>query len=431
VSTNQSTETYKQTIRELSDRIVEAQRPIRILNAIKWDAEVQEAFFAAACREQPPINRAYYERQPLGFDADAKRSEFFGIEHDIQRTLGQFSPVGNIMRRMCREYEMTVRMLQARGTPEFSRLSRELYGSPREVFHAGDPTLADLGVMLSEVLTNVDRSLVIPNEERSITGEEAVELVRARLSNVYPDLDGKVRVVVSDGVVADAAAGADYIKIRREARFNERDIKLLVVHEGLVHLGTTLNGLSQPFCTFLSKGPPSSTITQEGLAMLMEVLSFASYPARVRRVTNRIRAVDLAEQGATFVDVFNFFRDQGFADADSYINTTRVFRGSTPTAGPFTKDICYSKGFILVYNYIMLAIRRGLLDRIPLLFCGKATLEDMRTLAQLVTEGIVSPPKYLPPPIADVSALTAWMCYANFLSRLNLTRIEADYANIL
>jgi hypothetical protein len=131
------------------------------------------------------------------------------------------------------------------------------------------------------------------------------------------------------------------------------------------------------------------------------------------------------------VDVFNFFRDQGFADADSYINTTRVFRGSTPTAGPFTKDICYSKGFILVYNYIMLAIRRGLLDRIPLLFCGKATLEDMRTLAQLVAEGIVSPPKYLPPPIADVSALTAWMCYANFLSRLNLTRIEADYANIL
>ena len=71
-----------------------------------------------------------------------------------------------------------------------------------------------------------------------------------------------------------AAAGADYIKIRSDAMFNERDVRALEVHEGLVHVATTLNGLNQPVCTFLAKGPPSSTVTQEGLAILMEVITY-------------------------------------------------------------------------------------------------------------------------------------------------------------
>ncbi len=67
-----------------------------------------------------------------------------------------------------------------------------------------------------------------------------------------------------------------------------------------MHLGTTLNGLAQPVCTFLSKGPPSSTITQEGLGIIAEVFTFASYPGRVKRLTNRITAVGMAEEGANF-----------------------------------------------------------------------------------------------------------------------------------
>jgi uncharacterized protein (TIGR02421 family) len=210
-----------------------------------------------------------------------------------------------------------------------------------------------------------------------------------------------------------------------------KDLRMLEVHEGWVHVGTTLNGMSQPVCTFLSKGPPSATITQEGLAIVMEIFAFASHPARLKRVTNRIRAVSMAENGATFRDVFQFFKSQGNGDEESFGNTMRVYRGSTPDGGPFTKDISYSKGFILIYNYIRLAVRKGLLKRIPLLFCGKTTLEDMRTLAHLEDEGVLTPPKYLPPQFADLNALTAWMCYSNFLNRLDLGRAEADFANIL
>ncbi|AYC32018.1 flavohemoglobin expression-modulating QEGLA motif protein [Pseudomonas cavernae] len=420
---------YQLTIRTLSDRLVEAQTPIRVLDAVKWDDNIRQDFLKHKGKEPPAVDRAYYESRPLAFDPGAKKLEFQNIERDITRQLGQFSPVGQIMRRMCREYRMVIRMLEARGTPDFGLISQELYGAASDAFHAGDPTLADLGLMFSEYLNNIADRGDLEDEPKTLSANTAVEMLQSRLSTVFGD--DTIRVFESDGILADAAAGADYIKVRSDALFNERDVRALEVHEGLVHVGTTLNGLSQPICTFLAKGPPSSTVTQEGLAILMEVIAFTSYPTRLRKLTNRIRAIHMAEDGADFLQVFEFYREQGFAREESYGHASRVFRGSTPDGLPFTKDLSYLKGFILIYNYIQLAVRQGKLEQIPLLFCGKTTLEDMRTLRQLVDEGLVTPPKYLPPQFRDLNALSAWMCFSNFLNHLSLERVEADYANIL
>ncbi|CAD5107535.1 flavohemoglobin expression-modulating QEGLA motif protein [Zestomonas carbonaria] len=420
---------YQLTIRSLSDRLVEAQAPIRVLDAVKWDENIRQDFFKHKGKQPPAVDRAYYEGRPLAFDPEAKKQEFQNIERDITRRLGQFNPVGQIMRRMCKEYRMVIRMLQARGTSDFGLISQELYGAASDAFHAGDPTLADLGLMLSDYLNNIAARGDLEDEPKSLTAKEAVAMLQSRLSAVFGD--DTIRVLESDGIVADAAAGADYIKVRADALFNTRDVRALEVHEGLVHVGTTLNGLNQPICTFLSKGPPSSTVTQEGLAILMEVIAFASYPTRLRKLTNRTRAIHMAEEGADFMEVYRFYREQGYGLEESYGSASRVFRGSTPSGLPFTKDLSYLKGFILIYNYIQLAVRKGKLEQIPLLFCGKTTLEDMRTLRQLVDEGLVIPPIYLPPQFRDLNALSAWMCFSNFLNHLSLDRIEADYANIL
>ena len=429
MSRRKSQDDYHEIIRALSGRLVEAQTPIRVLDAIKWDDSVRQGFLKAKGRAMPAVDRAYYDSRPLAFDAVAKKLEFQNIERDITRQLGQFNPVGQIMRRMCKEYRMVIRMLEARGTPDFGMISQELYGAASDAFHAGDPTLADLGLMLSDYLNNIAARGDLQDEPKSLTAKDAVAILQERLAKVFGD--DTIRVLESDGIVADAAAGADYIKIRSDALFNERDVRALEVHEGMVHVGTTLNGLNQPVCTFLAKGPPSSTVTQEGLAILMEVIAFASYPYRLRKLTNRTRAIHMAEEGADFLQVFEFYQEQGYGLEESYGNASRVFRGSTPDGLPFTKDLSYLKGFILIYNYIQLAVRKGKLEQIPLLFCGKTTLEDMRTLRQLVDEGLVAPPKYLPPQFRDLNALAAWMCFSNFLNHLSLDRIEADYANIL
>jgi uncharacterized protein (TIGR02421 family) len=256
-------------------------------------------------------------------------------------------------------------------------------------------------------------------------------MLSKRLQQYFGDSEDQSRVKLSDDIIADAAAGAECVKIRNNAMFSKRDLRVFEVHEGWVHLGTTINGLSQPVCTFLSKGPPSSTITQEGLAIIMEIFTFSSHPSRMQGLTDRITAIHMAESGANYLEVFNFFREQNFTEEEAYARTNRVFRGSLPDGGPYTKDLVYNKGFILIYNYIRLAIQKGSLAGIPLLFLGKTTLEDLHVFGDLVEEGMIIPPKYIPPQFQDLAALSSWMCYSLFLNQLDLKRLAIEYKGIL
>lgn len=419
-------------VHELSERLVKAQRPIRILDAIKWDPKIRKQFFKTKCKELPQVAAHYYDSSPLAFDPEQKTLEFYTIERDVRRQLGQFSGVGNILLRMCREYREVIRLLHARGTPEFSSISQELYGSSEDAFYAGAPTLNDLAHLLSDTLPELTKVTLSEADKKVYSSDQAVVILNERLNHYFGDHKGTVRVKLSDEIIADAAAGAEFIRLRKDAVFSQRDLRALEVHEGWVHLGTTMNGLSQPICTFLGKGPPSSTVTQEGLAIIMEIFTFSSHPRRVQRITDRISAINMAEQGANFIDVFEFFRGNNDLDEFScYSAAARVFRGSTPTLGPFTKDLAYSKGFILIYNYIRLAVQKGLLSRIPLLFVGKTTIEDLHVIEDLIKEGLVVAPTFLPEQFQDLAGLSSWMCYSLFLNKLRLDKLGANYKGFL
>ena len=147
-----------------------------------------------------------------------------------------------------------IRLLQARGTPEFPKISQELYGSAQDAFYAGSPTLSDLSQLVVSTLRKATFE-PSPLDEKKYTSEEAVPVLGD--ANQYFQCPSEpLRVKLSDEIIADASAGAEWIKLRKNAIFTERDLRVLEVHEGWVHMGTTLNGLAQPVCTFLSKGPP-------------------------------------------------------------------------------------------------------------------------------------------------------------------------------
>ena len=426
---NVKASTYLIEVKALSDRIVKAQQPIRILDAIKWDDNIKQEFFKYKCRKLPAVTIDYYRNRPLGFEVAEKNQEFHQIERDLVRKLGQLNPLSVIMRRICREYQDVVYMLEARGTPDFSSISQELYGSSQDVFHVGDPTIAKLGSMMESTLSQLLQLDYLFEEPKTISAKDAVVILNEKIESVFPG-EG-LRAMLSDGIVADAAAGTDYIKLRADALFNMRDLRVLEVHEIWVHLGTTLNGLAQPYCTFLGKGPPSATVTQEGLAVLMEIVTFSSSPDRLMRLINRVRAITLVEEGADFMDVFTFFKDKGLDDEESYIHSSRVFRGSSSDGMPFTKDLTYIKGFVLTYNFMRLAVSKGKPDRIPLLFCGKTMIEDMKVLVDLVEEGTVIAPLFLPPQFKDLMGLSSWLSFSRFMTSLNFRQLEQDYANIL
>ncbi len=182
--------------------------------------------------------------------------------------------------------------------------------------------------------------------------------------------------------------------------------------------------------SWLAKGPPCTLAIQEGLAAIVEVITFNATPARTKTLVNRVLACDKAEDGANFLDIFEFYRAEGYGERESYQYAQRVFRGGVVSGyAPFTKDICYCKGFVMIYNFLRTAIRFGRPDLIPLLFVGKVTLEDLPILCRKQQEGAIDPPLYLPPQFKDLNGLAMWMAYSNFFNRVSLSSIQDYYRN--
>ena len=423
--------TEPEIIQALSQRLVHAQSKIRILDSIQWDNRVREAFFKAKGRALPEVDEAFYQQRPLAFVPQEKVEEFRAIMRDAQNMLGQYAPVTRLIKRQCEEYIRAVEMLSARGTPLFSQIATQLYGCTRDVFYAGGPQLSHMGSLLFEVLTQLDAQLQSEADEKRYTPEAAQQLLQERLSHYFTADPGRVTVVVSDGMIADASAGADTIRLSQDALFSERDLRYLEVHEGWVHVGTTLNGSMQPYCSFLSKGSPSCSVLQEGLAVITEVVTFSSYPARMLKLTNRVIALDKISQGANFLDIYAYFLECGLNELDSYNHSVRLFRGSTPTGGAFTRDLSYAKGVVLIYNFIRFAISQHRVDVVPLLFSGKLVLDDLPLLCQLREQGLLAPPQYLPPPFKDLAALSAWMSLSLYLNQFDLTEMQKSFQFLL
>ena len=94
---------YKERLARLAQRLVDAQRPIRILNAVKWDPTVFERFRESRWRKMPTVDAEYYRGIPLGFDPDATITEMRAIERQVRLELGD-DAVGLIVAETARQF---------------------------------------------------------------------------------------------------------------------------------------------------------------------------------------------------------------------------------------------------------------------------------------------------------------------------------------
>lgn len=420
---------YKEKIKHLSDRVVEAQRPIRVLDAIKWDPSVEEEFFKNKGKKLPRIDAEYYAKTEIGFDPNEKQRELQEIAADIKKDLGDKDDLGHLLLEMVDEYHELTLMLSNRGTPEFYKSARKLYGSPKDKFFEDNISIRDQGHHLYQILSQLENKFLGQEYPKEISSEEVVRVLRERFDKSF--MQDKIEVRLDDGIVADAAAGSDVIKIKEGAKFSKKDIDIFEVHEGWVHVATTLNGKAQKVATFLSKGPPRVAATQEGLAILMEILTFSTYPLRARTINDRIIGVDKAEEGADFLEVYEFYLTEGYSEQDAFRNSMRVFRGGVITGGaPFTKDISYCRGFIENYNFIRTAIRKGRPEIVPFLFTGKLHVDDIPLLYQKSLEGVIDAPQLLPPQFQDLNGLAVWMSFSNFLNVVDMHKVSEYYDDL-
>lgn len=418
--------TYKEKLKKLSERLVEVQKPIRILNAIKLGSGIEAEIMAGKFKKMPQLGPEFYAKIPLGFDPKTKIAEIQTLKSDIRRELGEADNLAQHLLEIADEYILISEMLGARGTKGFYERSRKLYGSPKDTFIQDKNRIVDMSHMLYDILTGVDASIDQSSLIENIPAAVVVDQLNHRFGDYFHEQE--VVAKLSDGIVADAAAGGDTVKIREGAMFSAREIDIYEVHEGWVHVGTTLNGRSQPVCKFLSIGPPRCASTQEGLAIIMEIFTFRSFPKRARQINDRIICIDKVEDGANLLDVIEYFRTEGYSERDGLVNALRIFRGGTVEGGaPFTKDISYCKGFVENYNFFRTAIRAGKPDLIPFIFAGKLHVDDIPLLHAKFREGLIEYPKYLPFHFRDLQGLAVWMSFSSFFNRVDLASVQAHY----
>jgi uncharacterized protein (TIGR02421 family) len=424
--TNQA---YLERLRSLSNRLVALQKPIRILDAIKWPSELEARFCAKGGRELPQLPHDFYGNQRLAFDTEKVYQQLKELKIDVRRDLGRGDALGQILLATIDQYQVVIELLKARGTPQFGHFSKLLYGSARDKIRGDRKTLREMGERLCYLFSLPAVEHLNRPYPNNISSEQAVSTLLWRMNDYFGN--GEVRVEISDDIVSDASAGGDCIKINRRSLFSELDLQVLEVHEGWVHIGTTLNGRQQPWATWLSVGSPRITAIQEGMAVLMETLTFSSFPQRARRISDRVVAVDLAEQGANFCEVYRYFLDRGISEHDSYRVTQRVFRGGTLDGGSvFTKDISYVKGFVENVNFIRSAIQSGVPEIIPMLFVGKVTLDDLPLLYERYLEGVIVAPKYLPPMFRDLNGLYVWFGFSSGMGLMNITKVQQHFSKL-
>lgn len=402
----------------LDDRLVRATRRLRLLQAVSWKHHVQREFLDRWKRGVQRLPEPDY----IPEDHADVRAEL----RAIAQACDPQDPLGLYLRRTADSWHTAAQLLEAVGTSGVTDHSVRLFGRPGDVLPGGTVSSIDAAMHFIRIAEQLDAEL------RAVdTDDDAVEapIVRERLQQ---DMDGffgagKVSVELDPDLIAKAAAGPTRIRLRSGAAFSEYDIHQLREHEAFVHTLTALNGREQPHFTSLARTSPRIIATQEGLAVFAELITGHIDIERMKRISLRILAIDMALRGADFIDVFRFFLDAGQREQESFSSAARVFRGVPVTGGAaFTKDGVYLAGLVRVHTFFRWCLRQKKLALTHRLFAGKMTLEDVFDLAPAFESGAIAPPRYLPPWAKRANGLAGILAFSLFANTIRLDKVDID-----
>ncbi|WP_299877566.1 flavohemoglobin expression-modulating QEGLA motif protein [uncultured Cocleimonas sp.] len=406
-----------QRISDLSSRLYQASTEIRILKHISWPIEVRETFFRNKAQQLPEIEYPRFEPHNVLMQISS-----------IQSELGD-TVVDQWLNRQAQDIAGSALMLSASGTEQFYKYSRELYGAPKDPLTDGMTTSLALAQKFEKLLESFsDIDLGAPaNADRSAddVAEKMLKEVKKTFASDAPE------ILIVDDLSANALASSKSIQIRRGAKFTDRDVLQLINHEAHIHVATSLNGIEQDLLPMLGASHAGTTRTQEGLAVFAEFITGTMDLDRMRRLSDRVLGIQMAIDGADFIEVFRFFENRLDNEEQAYENARRVFRGGVITGGaPFTKDIVYLDGLLRMHSFLRAIVDTKRVDCFPLIFCGKLDLEDITVLGQLVKEGLCKKPKYLPPWASDKRFLLSYLAFSSLLNHIDMKKVKQHY-NIL
>ena len=401
----------------LDARLVAAVRGIRILETLSWPASAQETFLAAWKIGRIHLPTIEYPKN----DFTAMRAELDAVRASADPD----HPLGHYLIQTAESWRIATRLLDAAGSHNVTAYSTRLYGRPGNMLPGDGPTNLEAAQHFIALANDMDQEL----REMEPDAVMAAETVRDELQI---DIDKlftahAVSVELDPALIAKAAASPSRIRIRTNTGFSEYDRHQLLVHEAFVHTLTGINGREQPLLKSMARSAPRTTATQEGLATFAELISGSMDIERMKRISLRIVAIDMAINGADFVQVFRFFLDAGQSPEDSFASTQRVFRGAPLGGGAaFTKDTVYLHGLLSVHTFFRWCLRHRKLAVARQLFAGKLALEDVFALQPMFDTGTIISPVYLPPWMQRANGLAGMLAFSLFANKIRLDHVEAD-----
>jgi len=411
----QSQQKQKERIHQAAKLLKQASRPIRVLSSIAWPLSVKADFFNSGCSKLPEVSYPRFDPEPVR-----------GILESARKQFTSDSVIDDWLNRQADHLEVASAMLAATGSADFYKHSRSLYGAPADPLIDGNTSSLGLSERFNRILKQLVQIDLGEPDPACILASHVAETMEQAVQEMFGAQAPKVMVV--DDLSANALAGSKRIRIRRQACFTDRDVKQLINHEAYVHVATALNGRTQNQLPILSSSHPGTTRTQEGLAVFAEFISGTMALDRLRRLSDRTLAIQMAIDGADFIDVYRYFLEKTDQPDQSFESSRRVFRGGLITGrAPFTKDIVYLDGLLRVHNFLRTAVASNRLDCLKLLFCGKLDLEDIPALCELQQMGMLEMPRYLPPWASDLRFLLSYLAYSGFLNTIDLEKVSQHY----
>jgi uncharacterized protein (TIGR02421 family) len=411
--------------RELLGRVAhtlgESKRKGHLLDQIAWPREVEESFFAAGAGRLP---RVEYSIDRAGHDAHV------GELAALAASIDGDSPVATWLRRVIASRIAEGQMLLAAGTAEFTARSREVYGGARTPFYEGKATSLDLADHLLERLRTHGWDEATDPEETPLSAAELGVALRGHVDRMRPHMD--IEIVLDPSCTAKVVAGMRRVRIRPDATFFREEAEGLWHHEIETHALSAQNGAAQVEAPFLASGGPSTTRTQEGLAVFSELYNRVLTVSRLERLAVRVKLVAMAEEGASFLDLYRHLVARGSPPRDAYLDAQRICRGGKVEGGaPFTKDACYLPGLLHVYAFLNAFVRGGFRDETELLVCGRIDLDDIAALVHLRSLGILTRPRHRPRWLRHWDTLLPYFAFSSFMKWIDLTPVEAHYHEVI
>ena len=394
-------------------------KPMRVLSALSWPGELRAEFLDGGAQTLPDPDYTPIDPAPVLAGVAATR-----------RLLRPGNLIDDWLEREANSIESTALMLSTVGTAAFHAYSRQLYGVPDQPLRFDPATPLELANSVHRSLGELADAQLIQPVIRSRTGEQVAAILEEAVKEHFGDAAPEVLLV--DELSANAVASTSRIKVRRDAKFTSKDAAQLLNHEAFIHVATGLNGRAQTHIPILAIGHPGTTRTQEGLAVYSEYVSGTLGLDRLRRLADRILAVQMVVEGADFIELYRWFLERSPNPEQAFESTRRIFRGGMITGGaPFTKDCSYISGFLSVSTFIRAAFTAGRSDTLALLFSGKLDLYAVPALGALREQGLVKPAQFLPPWALDPGWVLSYLTLNTFMNEIDLSAVSDAMSTIL